>query len=324
MSFSARTTAIFFVCALFVHAGIGIGQFVWQESFSSNVLGMSAYIPNDAGVSVLKTESGRILRAYGGMAHPNVLGGALSVGLILLLWLWITARCATERVVFPIAFEGLLFALVLTFSRTAWAGFFFGCAFFFGWMVARKKTWNGRTIPIGLILLATILVFGFALRGTIAQRFSGDVIAVEGSVRDRAQLARDAFSVWKEYPIAGVGLGNETLAVMERDFGADAKNRADVPVWEYQPAHNIFLHALAETGLVGFALFLSATGFLALRIARVWKERSMRRIAFAAALLALVPVALLDHWLWTSSFGILLLALLAGLLVRERKNAKPA
>lgn len=317
-----RKTVLIFLISFSLYSVIGIGQFLFQESPGITILGMSRHNPQEAGTSVLKGdcngEPTRMLRAYGGMTHPNVFGGVLAVGVLLALWLWVNARSLWERVCAPVfVFAGLL-ALLLTFSRSAWLGCMFGFFLFLSWLFVRRKNWRRRTIPIFIFVIIVLSFFGMIFREEVASRFQEKTIVLEGSVRDRARLMRDAFAIWKQHPMVGVGIGNGTLAMMQKEHGENPLQK-NIPVWEYQPAHNIFLWALVELGVVGLVLFLYCIfQFFRLSQSILWGKDS-RKSVILASFLALVPLALFDHWLWTSHFGILFFFFLFGLLFFYKK-----
>jgi len=77
-----RIVSVLFFAAM-IQSIIGIGQFLTQESFSSTLLGTSAYQSWQAGTSVLKNDTGRFLRAYGTFPHPNLCGLFLAVVLLI-------------------------------------------------------------------------------------------------------------------------------------------------------------------------------------------------------------------------------------------------
>ncbi len=79
------------LAGIFLQACLGVWQFLTQSSFACKWLGMAQHNAGDLGVSVVETISSvdgiaeRWLRAYGGLDHPNVLGGLLVVGLLLVV-----------------------------------------------------------------------------------------------------------------------------------------------------------------------------------------------------------------------------------------------
>ena len=77
-----------FLAGVFLQALLGIWQFLSQTTFSTKWLGLANHDPAVLGVSVVETADGvRWLRAYGGLDHPNILGGFLVIGIFLLIFL---------------------------------------------------------------------------------------------------------------------------------------------------------------------------------------------------------------------------------------------
>lgn len=318
-----QKTMIVFVSAIGMQAVLGILQFVLQDGFAMRLLGMSAHDAWEAGTSVLKLTSGRWLRAYGGMPHPNVLGGCLAVGMLFAFGGWMQARRAGVRYAYAVYFVTIFLALLCTFSRTAWGGALLGGSALFVWILLRKKVLK-QMIPImGMIFLA-LVVFVSILSSCIFSRFDEGTITREGSIKDRVTLAREAISVSREHLFFGSGAGTETLAVMRGEIGNALKNESEesnspVSVWKYQPAHTVFLLILAETGIVGLFLFGGMVVLLAGRMVHVFRGENGHAVLAACSIFALFPFLFLDHWLWTTHFGILLTAFLFGMAVYGKK-----
>jgi hypothetical protein len=75
------------IFGIFIHAGLGIWQFFTQSDFASKWLGMARHSASTGGTSVVEVaETGqRWLRAYGGLPHPNILGGVLVLGILIII-----------------------------------------------------------------------------------------------------------------------------------------------------------------------------------------------------------------------------------------------
>jgi len=303
--FSTRKTMMVFVAALAVHAAIGIGQFAMQYSPEVTFLGMPERVPQEPGVSVLKNDSGRWLRAYGGMAHPNVFAGAVSVAMVFALILFVTEKRRVYRSVFLIAGALFAFALVLSFSRAAWLGMVLVLGFlvFLSWQKPRE--WRKRPfLFFGVVFLASA-VCALLVQENVFPRFSQETIAVEGSISDRSTYLEQARRMIAEHTLLGVGAGNFTVETSRAHW----KENSYIAL--FQPAHNAPLLLWAELGLIG--LLLAGMLFVAL----VRRGISSRQLFLLAALFAILPAALLDHWLVASHFGILLVSLLAGMVSRK-------
>ncbi len=300
-----------------VQSIIGIGQFVYQYSPESSLLGMSAHEASQAGSSVLKLDSGRFLRAYGTFPHPNMLGGFLGAVLMLGSMHYVSGiryekswKCLREIVC---TLSGLLLislGLILTFSRTASLGVVFGMVAI-GWYAFRQEdSWiQGRFLKIFLALGLASLVFGSVLYEQISPRFDMVTIEREGSVSERVLSLQDARALIAEQLIIGVGAGNFTAEIMQL--------QPERPVWNIQPVHNVFMLVWSELGLVGLLLFV---GYLVFSLLPILKSKILHHnSAIFIALLTLVPSFFLDHWLYTSHFGPLFLFLLLGLATRQQR-----
>ena len=82
---------------------------------------------------------------------------------------------------------------------------------------------------------------------------------------------------------------------------------------EHQPVHNIYLLVAAETGILGFAVFILFLGFIA---NTVWRKGLNKISATLFTILsAFLFIGFFDHYLLTIQQGRLLFFLVAGLLV---------
>jgi len=121
-----------FLLSIFFQSVLGIYQFLTQSSWASKYLGLANHSPETLGSAVIETVSGRWLRAYGGMGHPNILGGVLAISLLMAAYLLIKKKVIHSRKqiaesLFLFVFYFIsLFALFFTFSRSAWLAFVIG------------------------------------------------------------------------------------------------------------------------------------------------------------------------------------------------------
>lgn len=282
---------------------LGIWQFLSQSTFASTLLGMSAHEVAEAGTSVLKGWHQRWLRAYGSLPHPNMLGGFFSAVFVLCITYYVS--CIEElkrnqRVVFLVGLVVILLGLILTFSRSAWLGAAMGIAVYCVFRI-RYRVWGKFDTQMLLILGIATIAFVGLFHDLVGLRFDSATIEREGSVSERVQSLEDAKTVIGEgNMLLGAGAGNFTAEMM--------RLQPERPVWNIQPAHNVPVLVFAELGLVGLVFF---TAFIV--------SLFMRRIdpVSAAALIAFVPALLLDHYLWTSHFGLFFLFLLLGLASRK-------
>lgn len=317
-----------------LQSGIGVAQFLYQYSPASSILGMSAHDASVAGSSVLKIDSGRFLRAYGTFPHPNILGGFL--GVILMLGISyslfrIEERKRNQEIAFLVGLVVILLGLILTFSRVAWLGVAFGVialAIHINFSnVTREQRSRFRVTffqMVGVLGMAGVVFVG-VLHEQIFPRFDMATIEHEGSVSERIVSLEDARTLINEHPFIGVGAGNFTAAIIEKGEKGLMGERGEMglrPVWSIQPAHNVFILILSELGLVGLVLFVAFPGFqlyqgLTLRPLPRSDLDTKRSTIFGIAFLTLIPSLLLDHFPWSSHFGLIFFFLLLGFAFRK-------
>ncbi len=278
-----------------LQAVVAVAQFLVQRSIGLQVLGEYMLDPAWNGVSIVSTGSDRVLRAYGLTDHPNILGGCLAFGLILLLAAYLSAGWET-RFILLIPFLPMSLALLLTFSRSAWVAFFVGAVF----LVVIELAFHRRAFVKPMLWL--ILAVGITLAPFVGKEADllgirlgahgafGTVGAEEQSLGERVLLMQAANDIFAAHPITGVGLGASPIALMDQfpKFGTD-----------YQPPHVTLLDAALETGFVG-------GGFYFLLLILPWVVLLRRRellarpqvAAAAALLLALTIVGLFDYYTW--------------------------
>lgn len=342
-----------------IQAGLGTWQYLAQDTFSSKWLGMSEYDASKGGVSVLENESGRWLRAYGGMPHPNMLGGYLALIILIIIKINFQDTRSKIQIISNNQFskrkEVIFFALMIvvscllvagllfSFSRSAWVAlvagliinvsFFQKCSGVISWQKLlnlrymrilsflrkaqflkkalsledffKKETFIIRCKKFEFIVLMMafiVLIIGINHENFFS-RFDATQRLEQKSVSDRVSYFSQASEIISENSLLGVGVGNYTLEVMKND---ELKRG----VWEYQPVHNVFLLVFAELGLVGFVLFGLAL------ISIIARANSGHYPIFAA----LFVFAMLDHWLWTSHFGLLFFWLVLGLMCADGKS----
>ena len=265
-----------FLAGAVVQASLGIWQFLAQATFASKWLGLAAHPAEVGGSSVIETlDGGRWLRAYGGLDHPNVFGGFLSVSLLLIVYLMLrnetgkkisnfqiqisnkiqNPKSKIQNYVFYSLFLILLTALFFTFSRGAWAGFIAGSIIilvFKLWQRDKSSLRQLFTLAAASAVLVSVLFINYQDLATT--RLSNNARLEIKSNLERTASYKDGIAIIKDRWLVGVGIGGYTLALVKL-YPAE-------PSWFYQPTHNTFLLVFAETGIVGLILFICIIGFL--------------------------------------------------------------
>lgn len=276
-------------------AGIAIAQSATQHAIGLGGLQELRFAPNVPGVSIVATDAGeRWVRAYGLTAHPNILGGVLALGLLVIA----SAQGRGWTRLIRIGIFGLgVAALFLTFSRAAWIAFAVGLAVAITMLAIRRdgpglRSWIAATLTAGII--AVVLAIPFAPYLAARANVSGPVATETRSIDERLALFDLGLKVAADHPLLGTGLGTMPQALKQTDPAFD---------YAFQPAHVVLVDAAAETGLGGALcyLVLIVAPWLALVRAR---RRWTRWLAGAsAAIAAITVVGLFDFYPWTASAG---------------------
>jgi O-antigen ligase len=162
------------------------------------------------------------------------------------------------------------------------------------------------------------VVFVGILHEQVFPRFDTATIEHEGSVSERITSLQDARVLLNDHPFIGVGAGNFTAGIIEKgEKGLMGERGGETvkgemgsrPVWSIQPVHNVFILIWSELGLIGIVLFVLFLFFIL---------KSSITNHNSAILIAIFPSLFLDHWLWSSHFGLLFFFLLLGLASRKQ------
>jgi len=324
------TTAI--IAGGILQSFIAWWQFISQRVAASTLLGVAEHAPVVLGDSVVVIFGKRVLRAYGMLPHPNILGGFLAVALAVLVLRYIEflGSDATPRDTRRWAryVAGILFlfsALLISFSRAALLSFVL--LMILWWLLSRFQ--HAPALRNGvrdvLVLCAVLgIVFNFIAGNIWLQRFgvglpkqdvaTSEQRLEEQSLSQRAQSYYEAVALFTVRSLTiGVGPGNYVLR-LSRTF-------AGYPSYQYQPVHNSYIMALVEVGALGCILLVSLLFHL---LHDAWKA-AVRATApgmllLPSLLLLIGCIALFDHYLWTSYFGQSLFWLAAGCFARLSRN----
>ena len=308
-----------FLAGALFQSGLGIYQFLTQSSFVSTLLGMALHDPRVPGTSVVEFADERWLRAYGGLPHPNVLGGYLVVALAVTGIMWQRSQISNKwqelflKVTAPILLTGIFF----TFSRAAWIG---AIGVFVWWVIttvrhsverseksrtelrsARLQSRSGNakashyiTLGMTIVYVGVLAVIYRPLVFTRAMPNSTERLE-EQSRAERVSQIKESWELIKKHPLIGVGIGNYTQAVKK-------EIRPGNYLWTYQPVHNVPLLVFAELGVFGLVLF----GSLLYRMIKHYKVNVLM-------LVCLIVLMMSDHYLWTLPVGTMLFWAILGL-----------
>ena len=260
--------------------------------------------PSVRGASVVQLQDGlRILRAYGTLPHPNILGGFALLCLLGPASLFITAR----RTNIPaLLLYSLGIVLIMeTFSRSAWLGLL--VFLFVLWLKSKHLDRQRFYLLFAASVLAIILTL-FPLQELVLTRMGSSSVQTEQlSTFGRSWLNGQALGVIQANPINGVGIGSFIL-----QLAGHAIEGAPI-----EPVHNVFLLIGSELGILG--MLITAILIISM-IVKGSKVRTSQATLASAALAGIGMIGLFDHYLWSIAPGRLMLGLALGLWAGQVVN----
>jgi O-antigen ligase len=188
-------------------------------------------------------------RLTGGAGDPNLLAAGLVPAIVLAVMLAATARGPGTRALAALSIPVLVLGIVLTQSRGAVIGL--GAVIVAALVFARH--WRPQIALVALSVLAIGAVAFAAYPEALARMTDNEANKSSG----RSDLWTVAWRVSDDHPVGGVGLGN--FPIVAADYLRRPGELTAVKLIADRPhvVHNTYLGMLAETGIVGFALFLA-------------------------------------------------------------------
>jgi len=312
------------VAAGFIQSLFGLYQFFAQNTPVTKWLGLAAHLPEIPGTFVVGTATGRFLRAYGSLPHPNMLAGFLVVCLLVIVGLYLSLyankrqkKFLLKAILLTVSFCVILSGLLVTFSRSAWCALGMALIVLLLVYLFKKKqeqAWLVAKVLITSILLVAVTVI--LVPDLFQTRIGGQERLEVKSYQERQAYFKESADLLKKYWHRGVGIGNYTKAIY-------SKVQPNKEVWEYQPVHNIYVLIAGEISVFGFIVFLllifevlkSAVFTMAAPASLVGladKGREVWLYVFSTIFLVVCIIGLFDHYLWTLPFGIFLFWLVLG------------
>ncbi|MCX6724572.1 MAG: O-antigen ligase family protein [Candidatus Shapirobacteria bacterium] len=298
--------------AVFYSSLIAIAQFFKQASLNGFFwwLGERTFNVATPGIAKAIINGQLIMRPYGTFPHPNVLAGFLLIGLILTIP-YFDPPIGGEKQGLPYLFQKnkflfmsylliVVLAIALSFSRSVWLlGLISSLFFLWKSKIPKKLFWLAGGFWLIILILAFYLLPHFSTNEAFFQRW---------------QLMKAAGLMIKNDLLAGIGLNNFIVRL------PDYWPVTGFTYW-LQPVHNFYLLLLAETGMIGFLIFI---WLLILVFRRFLKPSSMinfplfrvserNKLHLLMALVAILLLGLTDHYWLTLQQGQILFALVLGL-----------
>jgi putative inorganic carbon (HCO3(-)) transporter len=200
---------------------------------------------------------GVILRAYGTFGQPNPFAGYLNLVLPVLLGIALFSSSRKLRFVTWLAALGVAAIMVTTLSRGAWLGSGVALVVFGIYASRRLAVWIWIGL-LGVAILIFAVVFGivpFSATERVLAAFGLSGVGLDSVTQEnfsavqRLAFWQAGFNMFTSNPVLGVGIGNYI-----DQYPLYAPQGWDMVLGH---AHDYYLNAAAETGLVGLAAYLA-------------------------------------------------------------------
>ena len=290
---------------------IGLHQFTTQSTFDNSFLGTQYHAISWGGTATITVDHERWLRLYGAMPHPNIFGGLLIVTILLSFYLYSnnTKKLFYQKLFLLFCIGLFTINIIMTFSRTAWITLSLCLIIFITYNYLREKVFLYKNIAPFMVLFFSIFLMAVIFAPLFFTRITHDTAFTHNSFDDRKMYITHAIILIKKYPLIGAGIGNYTNSIYRIDYMN--------PIWYYQPVHNTYLLLCAELGMVGIILFVYFFSIICKTIYTRIQLLTTRDITILLIIFSITFIALFDHWLWTSHFGLFTLFIFLGLLLKK-------
>lgn len=290
-----------FILGLLPSVFLGGFQVVSGMSPASTFFGLASRDAERLGDAVLLLGDVRILRAYGFFPHPNIFGGYLAVAACASIFLWQLKR----KPLYLVIFSALSFGLLLTASRSAILGTFFGVSTLL-FLVSRFGVHRALTTLFTLLATSALFASLFTVPSALSMVRGGGVLE-QKSVSERVVGILDLPILSPTRLLFGVGPGNTVVALHQRHLTWEA--------WQLQPPHVMPLILLLELGLLGFAALFVGFVYMFIVFSRRLLEEDRLYLSWFHVF---IPIAFFDHYLVTLYSGLALLFFVCAFVWRGR------
>lgn len=220
-----------------------------------------------------------LLRAFATLRGPNDFGAFLILPLLFVL-----AAFRRRTLVAGLSAAVMVWALILSGSRSAWLGAVAALAtagvFAIGKRLSRKRVlWTGVAAGMVLVLLIGAATTVPTLRTALFHSSAGDSSLTEGSTDNHVTATASGLRRVVNHPL-GCGVG---CAGPASYYGTSPKI-----------SENYFVQIAEETGVIGVVLFVAFVGMIGVKLYSARYETMMARLLLAA-LIGYGVIGLLLH-----------------------------
>ena len=258
-----------------------------------------------------------LYQVYGANSHKNLLSSFLFINLFFLIvgiirmktiWKYLSIICVvlnlaiiallqTKAVWIALVLSGVLIVLLIFYQRIKWN-------FNLKWVI--------------IIAVIVINVFFVFIQPQIIKKglAYNEITAIESNNANKKELDNERLQLWdktyymiKQHPLLGVGMGNWQIHFP--DATLKGMYRAEDLNYTFQRPHNDVLWIIAETGFIGFNLFLIFIVSLLIFLLRTTKIISTQKLNSIEPLLCFIfiigfyttaffdfPKERIEHLIW--------------------------
>ncbi|MBD3266628.1 hypothetical protein GF373_08160 [bacterium] len=193
---------------------------------------------------------------YGDVGYPFFLehcvyAAFITISFSILLAYMLDYRTREQKPWLPVLTGFFALGIVLTFVRAAWLSIFFLLVFYLYQFRNRRAVVNLIMILLVCMLLGIATLVSTKIGSILIDRAASITDLNYTANYDRIDRWLAAWDMWKDYPIAGVGWGAYPDMYFDYQTELEAFSR-DMRMG----AHNLYLELMAETGVIGLAVFL--------------------------------------------------------------------
>ncbi|MBR5871804.1 MAG: O-antigen ligase family protein [Clostridia bacterium] len=259
--------------------------------------------------TMFKDISGRVVSTF---ENPNVLAEYLIMILPISIAGFLTAKSASQRLLFLFMAGILGGCLVFTWSRGAWLGFLIAMMLFL-------LMYSKKFLVIGLLGIPAIPLLPFILPASITNRFLSIGNLGDTSTSYRVHIWEGTFNMLEDHFLGGIGIGVNVFQKVYPRYALSAIEAAP-------HSHNLYLQILVETGILGLFLFMVfLLIFVRYNFTFFTKYLPQKTRLFCAALfcgiLAVLAQGMTDY-IWYNYRVYLIFWLLIGLTVATARTAQ--
>jgi O-antigen ligase len=235
--------------------------FLMSFGFFVSILAILQYLTSNGKLYWVRTmQNGGI--PFGPYVNRNHFAGFTELTIPVALVPLVLGKVRRERLILVVMFAlAPIVALLLSASRGGIVSFAVQMVVLFLLLLVRQSR-SRHVLVGGLVVLCAVMAVSWIGMQQVLQRFSGiQTMEVTGS--KRAAMREDAWRLFLDHPLLGTGLGTLEIVFPPYDSLYDGK--------VVDHAHNDYVEALAETGVVGglccawflgFVLLYSLTGLM--------------------------------------------------------------